>query len=61
MLHVVIPPPTPLHLLPGSPRSEESGFLHSPLLSLASPPLPQDDPNEQGGCPQASQDPQGQG
>lgn len=41
-------------------QDQVSSFLHSPLLSSAAAPLPQDDPNEQGGCPQASQDPQGQ-
>lgn len=51
-----------LCFLPGSSQSEVSGFLHSPLLSFALPPsMPHDDPNEQGDCPQASQDPQGQG
>lgn len=37
-------------------------FRDLPLLSFALPPsMPHDDPNEQGDCPQASQDPQGQG
>lgn len=46
-------PPHP-SLLPGGPKAEMFGFLHSPLLSLALPSLPHDGPNEQDSYPQAS-------